>query len=140
MILAKPFPVSTAESTFSAMDGLGAVLEGAVDVAADLERLLDRDLEPCVDSASAWDMNVDLCEGVPGEPGLVTAGLSACIRAMSAAASAAVGVEAPLLPERSEAPVPLRVVTGRPLLLPSPIEDVPVPILFSFPFLDLASG
>jgi hypothetical protein len=40
---------STAESTLSAIDCLGAVSEGAVEVAADLERLLDRDLQPCPD-------------------------------------------------------------------------------------------
>lgn len=85
-------------------------------------------------------MNDDLCEGVPGEPGLLTAGLSACIRARSAAASAAVGVAAPLLPERSVASVAVLDVVGRPLLLPSPIDGDSVPVAFSLPFLDLASG
>jgi hypothetical protein len=85
-------------------------------------------------------MNVDLCEGVPGEPGLVTAGLSACIRAISAATSAAVGVAAPLLPERSVASVAVLDVVGRPLLLPSPVDEAPVLVAFSLPFLDLASG
>ena len=40
---------STAESTLSAINCLGVVSEGAIEVAADLERLLDRDLQPCLD-------------------------------------------------------------------------------------------
>jgi len=52
-ILARPLPVSTADSQFSAMLGFGPVLDGAADPATDLERLRDRDREPWVDSANA---------------------------------------------------------------------------------------
>lgn len=40
---------STAESTLFAIYYLGAVSEGGVEVAADRERLLDHDLQPCPD-------------------------------------------------------------------------------------------
>ena len=83
-------------------------------------------------------MNVDLCEGapgVPGVPGLAAAGSSACMRARSAAPSAAVGVVFPLLLGRSVLSVEVPSVVGCPLLLPSVVE-----VAFSLPFFDLASG
>jgi hypothetical protein len=142
-IRARPCPVSTADSTFSAILGLLPVFDCVSVLVAELarRRSLDREREPSVDSAKACDMKLDLCEGVPGVPGLVIAGLLACMRAISAAASAAVGVVAPLLPERSVAPVIDLSVVGRPLLLPPAFEDVSVPAAFALPFFDLlASG
>jgi hypothetical protein len=143
IIRARPFPVSIADSTLSAIPGFVPVLDCVSLLVTELarRRSLERDREPSVDSAKACDMNVDLCEGVPGVPGLVTPELSPCIRAISAAASAAVGVVAPLLLERSVVPVTDLPVVGRPSLLPPAFEDVSVLEALALLFFDLlASG
>lgn len=80
-------------------------------------------------------MNVDLCDGEPGAPGLVAAASAAL--SLPGAGDCIVGVLSPLSIE--SVPVAVREAVGRPARLDSPAVDASSELFaFSLPFFDAA--
>lgn len=154
---ARPFPVSSAESTCmflrlsAKFDDEPVSERGKSELEAEFFRLgpqvsgdkrrprsRDGDLDLCAEAENASVMKEDLCEGDPGVPGLVAAPVFSFPNAVDCVAG---GVRPSLKME--SAPVAVREVVGRPVRLDSPVfDDSSEPCALSLPFFDaaLASG